>query len=236
MFHWKTNQIQSGPVNPAQLFDNQLTTLAKRLTKLDYSSSIIEKFSRSRERVLNHVSLISVAEGHIPFLPIIMPCYLGYHGLIAMVQHNNHHGVMECEADQIFNIEATPSGLYYIFDVEDGTDFYKQTPEVAHFLIRQNNRLPATAAELLSVALHTDTLSHHSLDAVGSRYKSDRTPIIWLNVVLFEAVQNSMYTTNEIEYDLSLLKSELGRPGLGWWYSSSLSRGGAVSCGSRLEI
>lgn len=204
-----------------QLFENQLAILTKR----GCPASIVEAFDRSKKQILTHALLITVAEGHISFLPVITPCYLGYHGLMAMVRHNNQSGLVECEVDRISDTEEVPARLYYIFDVDDGMEWEGRPPEIAHTLICQNKRLPTTTAEILSVARHTDLLEYHPLNAVGSRYASDRTPMIWLSVM-----------GTDTDWRAQSFKSKSDTPGLGWWYSSSPSRGGAPSCVSRLEI
>ncbi len=218
--------------SPEQLFESHLTTLVKR----GCPPSIVESFDRSKAKILAHALLVTMGEGHIPFLPVITPCYLGYYGLMAMVRNKKQGGIVECEIERIVDTESVPSRLYYIFDVEGGMEWEGRPPEIAHTLICQNGRLPVTTAEAVSMALFTDVLVRHSLNAVGSRYASDRTPMVWLNVAMPVAVPNSMHWTNTIEGGASLLKSELGKPALGWWYSSSPSQSGAPSCASRLEI
>ena len=225
----KTKNI---PHRPELLFDYQLLTLGKRSCPL----GIIQAFKEARKKVLAHAGSITMAEDRIPFLPVITQCYLGYHGLTGLLRHNNQDGVVECEVERIKDLEETPRGLYYIFDVEGGENLKGYAPEIAHTLIVQNKRLSAVTAEILSLALHTGALTANSLYAVGSRYASDRTPMIWLNVVMSEADRSWMSLANPAEESASLYKSELGKPALGWWYADSPMLGGAPSCASRLEI
>ena len=225
-------KLKNTPCDHEQLFDYQLITLEKR----NCPPAIIQAFKGARKKVLAHALSLTEAEDHVSFVPVITPCHLGYHGLIGLLRHNKMGGIADCEADRISDLEKVPERLYYIFGVEDGTEWFDLVPEVSHILICQEKRLPATTAEAISIAIHSDVLGRHSLVATGSRYASDRTPIICLNVVWPDADRSALHPANPGEYGASLLKSELGRPSLGWWYSDSPSHGGAPSCTSRLEI
>lgn len=219
------------PQNQEQLFESQLSVLKKcRL------ADIAEIFSRNKKLILAHASSLIMTEGYLPFLPVVSLDQLNYYELMELIQYKDRSGRVCCEADRITDLEKVPVGLYYIFDVEEGAEWQSRAPEVARTLICQNGRLPTTAVEIINLALQTDVLARRSLDATGSRYGSDRTPMVWLNVVISEASRGWKRSISEKEFGISLLKKELGKPGLGWWYSSSPSLGGAPSCASRLAV
>lgn len=164
-----------------------------------------------KTKVLNHAESITIAEGNLAFAPVITPLYLGYHGIVSMSQHSGKSSYMYLDPASIVDVEKVPVRLYYQFDVEDGTKYLGKKPEVSDELIRDEKRLRSTVAEIISIGTHTDVLSKHYMDAVGSRYKSGRAP------------------------DLYLFDDRLK---LRW--SSSLTYAsdhwGAASCGSRLEL
>jgi len=215
-----------------QLFDRHIVTLKKRGCPL----AIIDALRDSKKYILAHVSSIEIAEGNIACMPVITPPYLGYHGLLSLVRHGSESGVIRCDVVQIVDVEKTPLRLYYMFDVEDGSQLLDRTMENANIRICQKNRLPSTMPEIASICILTDVLSRHSVCATGSRYASDRTPIILLSTVGTETDwENAKRELSECS-DGHSLKPQEGTPGLGWRYSSSPSRGGASSCSSRLEI
>src|SRR3989338_4691517 len=96
---------KSVPRSRAQLFEHQLAVLTER----GCPSSITQAFGRNKKQILTHASSITVAEGHIPFLPVITPDHLGYHGLIALVWHKKECGVVEREVDRISDTEEVPA-------------------------------------------------------------------------------------------------------------------------------
>lgn len=190
----------------AKLFDSQIATLTER----NVPEQILEILRNSKDKVLDRAESIAIAEGNLPFAPVITPLYLGYHGLVSLVRYKNKQGYTYLDPMQITDIEKVPSGLYYMFDIEDGTAMLGKKPEDADKLIVKQGRLRVVTAEVLSIGAHTDVLSHHFVDAVGSRCNSVGTP------------------------DLYLSDSE---PKLDWRYlDNANARWGAASCGSRLEF
>lgn len=189
-----------------RLFDNHIATFNER----NVSEQILEVFWNNKEKVLNHAESITVTEGNLPFAPVIVPLYLGYHGLVSLVRYKGKQGYTYLDPIQITDIEKVPSRLYYMFDIEDGTAMLGKKSEDADKLIVKQGRLLAVTAEVLSIGIHTDVLSRHFVDAVGSRYGSDRSPGLYLSG---------------------------GRPGLGWNdLDDANDRWGAASCGSRLGL
>ena len=186
-----------------RLFDSQITTL-------NVPEQILEVFRNNKDKVLNHAESTPVAEGNLALAPVITPLYLGYHGLASLVRYKDKQGYVYLDPRQITDIEKVSGGLYYMFDIEDGTAMLGKKPEDADKLIVKQGRLRAVTAEVLSIGVHTDVLSRHYVDAVGSRYVSVRAPNLYLLG---------------------------GRPGLDWNYLSNASnRWGAASCGSRLVL
>lgn len=189
-----------------KLFDSQIATLKDR----GCPAQIIEALVNDRAKVLNHAQSINIADGNLPFAPVITPLYLGYHGIVAMVRHNGKSGYTYLDPRQISDEEKVPTGLYYQFDVEDGANRLGKKPEVSDREIRSEKRLRSTAAEVVSIGTHTNVLSKHYMDAVGSHYRSDEVPNLYLSG---------------------------DGPKLDWHFlGDGDDQWGAASCGSRLEL
>lgn len=188
-----------------KLLDSQIATLKDR----GCPAQIIEALVNGRAKVLSHAQTLNIADGNLPFAPVITPLYLGYHGIVAMVRHGDKSGYTYLDPTQITDEEKVPAHLYYHFDIEDGAARLGKKPEVSDREIRSEKHLRSTAAEVVSIGTHTNVLSKHYVDAVGSRYESDRVPYLYLSD---------------------------GRPELCWSYLGFHGLWGAASCGSRLEL
>ncbi len=200
----KAKQMKRGDLE--KLFDSQIQTLKDR----GCPEQIIEILVNGKTKVLNHAESITIAEGNLPFAPVITALYLGYHGIVSMVRHSGKSGYTYLDPTSIEDVEKVPVHLYYQFDVEDGTKYLGKNPEVSDKLIREEKRLRSTATEIVSIGTHTDVLSRHYMDAVGSRYESGGVPNLCLDD---------------------------GGPRLCWNYLAIASgHWGAASCGSRLEL
>ena len=159
-----------------KLFDSHIATLKY----LGCPEQILKALKNGKGKVLNHAESITIAKGNLAFAPVITPLYLGYHGIVSMVRHNGKSGYIYLDSANIEDVEKVPVHLYYQFDVEDGTKYLGKKPEVSDKLIREEKRLRSTTAEIVSIGTHTDVLSKHYMDAVGSRYGSGGAPDLFL--------------------------------------------------------
>jgi len=189
-----------------KLFYSQIATLDVR----NCPGEILEILKSGKPKVLDHVQSITIAEGNLAFAPVVTPLYLGYYGIVHVVRHADKFGGTKLDPQQIIDEEKVPFGLYYQFDIEDGTKYLGKKPEVSDKLIREEKRLRSTVEEIISIGIHTDVLSKHSVGAVGSRYISGRIPLLYLN--------------------------SFKQPRLYWSYLDCADDCGAASCGSRLEL
>lgn len=198
-----TEANQARRNNLEQLFDSQIATLKSR----GVPSQILEMLQSKKSMVVDKASSMTISNGNTPFLPVIKPNYLGYYGLMSLVRNGAKEGYSYLDPSVITDKVETPSGLYYIYDVEDGEALRGKSPETAEKLLKDNRRSPLTAAEAIALATHTNVLSRHFVDATGSRCGSGCVPDLWLDG---------------------------GRPWLDYgWAGSAYSRWGSASCGSR---
>jgi hypothetical protein len=115
---------------------------------------------------------MEIPEGHIAVLgPIIKPVYLGYYGLMDMVRNGGKRGYVYLDHAAVYDEEKTPDGLYWLYDVEDGTETLKASPLDAGKLFKSQKRFGLTAAEDIMLCVLTDVLLRHNVWASGSRYE-----------------------------------------------------------------
>ncbi|MDP3784710.1 MAG: DUF5701 family protein [bacterium] len=187
-----------------RLFDTQIATLKDR----GVPKFIVGMLWDQKGFVLARASTMSFENGHVPFLPVIPRTYLSIYSQMPMVKSGDKAGYTNLKPTAITDVVATPENPYYIYDVEDGEAMRGKTPQDAEKLIKKEGRLGLTEVEVIALGVHTDVLSKHYVEAVGSRYVSGGVPF--------------------------LLRLGGDEPGLDW---TSLDYGddhwGAASCGSR---
>lgn len=161
-----------------KLFDSQIQTLKDR----GCPEQIVETLQNQKGSVLQKASEKSFAEGNIPFIPVIPRTYRSPYDLMAMVRNGDKRGYTYLNPTAITDEFDTPKDPYYIYDVEDGEALKGKSPEKAIDIIKKQSRSPLTAAEVMALTTHTDALSRHYVDAIGSRYgRSGLVPSISLD-------------------------------------------------------
>ncbi len=184
-----------------KLFDTQIATLKDRGTP----EPILNMLANQRGTVISKASEMTFEEGRIPFLPVIPRLYLSIYSQMAMMRKGDKIGHTYLKPSDITDVVETPAEPYYIFDVENGEALRGKAPQNAEKEIKKQGRRGLTEVEVISLGVHTDVLSRHYVDAVGSRCDSDGVPSLYL-------------------YD--------GEPKLDWvGLGSGGGRWGAASCG-----
>ncbi len=189
--------------NLEQLFDIQIVILKD----CSVPAPIVEMLQNQRGQVITKAGKMSFENRQVPFFPVIPRTYLSIFSQMPMVKSNDKVGYTHLNPTEITDVTTTPKNPYYIYDIEDGEAMRGKVPQYAEKLIKNQGRFGLTEVEVIALGIHTDVLSRHYVDAVGSRFSSDRVPDLFLRD---------------------------GRPRLGW---SCLGDGdgfwGAASCGSR---
>jgi len=190
--------------NFIQLFDGQMATLKDR----GCPQAILEAFQSKKDAVIAKAIQTSIAEGNIPFLPVIPRSYMGIYALMPMVRHEDKIGYTYLDPNLISDVVETPKTPYFVLDVEDGQAMLGKTVNEASKLIEKQKRLILTDPEVISIGIHSDVLSRHNVDAAGSRYGTGSAPNLYLSG---------------------------GKPKLSYNdVSLSDGKGGSASCGSRV--
>ncbi len=185
------------------LFDEQM----EKLRSLNCPWAILSSLQLQKERVLSSMTKVNVQEGNVAFLPVIPRSYLGVYGLVQLVVFAGSVGYTHIELAEISDVVRSPNRPYFIFNVEDGYVFLGKSSKEAGILIEESARSGLTIAEIISVAIHTDVLSRHNIDAVGSRCGTNCVPSLYLHENAPRLIQNFM--------------------------SLKFENSGAASCGSR---
>jgi hypothetical protein len=155
-----------------KLFDSQIKTLEERVGP----GGVLRELRTYKRDVCLKASQMSIPEGHIPFIPVVLQ-YSIFDFLMPMVWNGNKKGKTNwIRKEDIRNIvfdsyeDKTPyvGHPYYIFDVEDGKALRGQSPSIAEYVIAQNQRSPLTVTEIISLCIHSDVLSRHFVYAIGS--------------------------------------------------------------------
>jgi hypothetical protein len=160
------------------LFDNQWLILKKR----GCPKQILEIFKNQKNEVVSVASRISFAKGNLPILLVLPRTYLTIYSQMPMVRNGKVKGYTTLDPTAIFEIIETPRRPYYLLNVENGQATLGKSPEEADNLIQRQGRLSLTEVETINLAIQTDVLLHHCLDATGCHYADDsRTPHLGLN-------------------------------------------------------
>ncbi|MGA9237873.1 DUF5701 family protein [Robiginitalea sp.] len=155
-----------------KLFESQL----EKLKSTGTPQAILEVFQNNTDEVVSKAAEIAVAEGNIPFLPVIPRSYMGIYALMPMVKYNGKVGYIYLDPNELTDVVETPKTPYYAFDVENGKVMLGKSPKDAEKIIKNQKRSCLTADEVIAVGIHSQVLSDHYVDATGSRFKSDFVP------------------------------------------------------------
>lgn len=159
-----TAEVHFFPSDLEKMFYNQIRTLKQR----GCPPEMLEKLKNQRYEVIEKARTMKFRDGHIPFLPVMPKTYLSVFTQMPMVRYKNKVGYAYLDHSIFTNPVKTPAKPYYIFDVEDGRGMLGKTPEDAKKLIKNQRRRGLTEVEVISLGIHTDVLSRHSVNVIGS--------------------------------------------------------------------
>ncbi|MFH0819678.1 MAG: DUF5701 family protein [bacterium] len=160
------------------LFYNQWLMLKKR----GCPKQILEFFNNQKNEVVSVASRISFTKGNLPILLVLPRTSLTIHTQMTMVRNGKIKGYTMIDPVGVFEMIKTPSRPYYLFDVENGRETLGQSPEKAEKIIKKQRRLCSTEVEIINLALQTNVLKRHYLDATGCRY-IDESKVPYLGMI-----------------------------------------------------
>ncbi len=148
-----------------QIFENQLAVLTERGAPLVAINYLQSKWQEVMARGAN----FSALPDNFVFLPVIPFVFVGLPVLVSFVRNNGRSGATFLDPRKVWDLETVPSMPYYIFGVDGGNRLLNRPSGKAEKSIVLRHRRRLTAAETISLAIQTDVLKHHNLDALGSR-------------------------------------------------------------------
>ncbi|MFH0969712.1 MAG: hypothetical protein V1804_04345 [Patescibacteria group bacterium] len=154
------------------LFDLEMGILKKR----GCPSRIIEIIQSYRDSVTHSAESLIIPKENIPFLPIIPPLFLGYHGLMSMVRTKNgkKKGQVYLSPRKMRDSYHYEDSLTILYDVEDGTRTKGMDPLRAKGIIQgQQARTCLSTHEVINLCIFSD------LPQISSRIAFRFAPGSW---------------------------------------------------------
>lgn len=152
-----------------KLFVSQLETLRDR----GCPKAIMKSFESQRNEVLTRSLKTTFIKGHILFLPVIPRTYRSIYDQMPMIRSSNGVGYTNLCPYEIYDVVEISRDPYYIFSIENGLAMLDKSSEEAEEFIKKQARRCLTEVEIIALAIHTDVLSGHLVDAMGSRHESN---------------------------------------------------------------
>ena len=121
------------------------------------------------------------ARGIYLSIPVIRRSYMGIYALMPMVRYGDKIGYTYLNPNSLTDTLRVPDDPYYALDVEDGRAILGKPSIGAEGIINGQRRSCSIVDELIAIGMLTEVLSHHNMNAVGSRYESDNFPGLYLN-------------------------------------------------------
>ncbi len=168
-----------------ELFDERL----ERLRTLRCPAFILNKLKVKKKEVVSKACALNIPDSRDRdcLIPVISSHYLTIYSQLEMINFDGIGGDTALESSRIMNtfkkgISSTQDkifdGLYFMLDIDYGTDTEKLTCAEADEKIRGKNRFPLTVEEIIALLLQRSEPPVVNLLAGGSRYEqNDSVPI-----------------------------------------------------------
>ncbi len=165
------------------IFDERL----ERLKSLGCPAFILKKLQTKKVEVVSKACALNMPDNRDSLIPVIPSHYLTIYSQLEMINFNGITGDTDLEASRIMNtLKKTISqndtkifdSVYFILDIDDGTNTEKLTCAEADERIKGKNRFPLTVEEIIARLLQRTESPASNLLAAGSRYEDDdRVPV-----------------------------------------------------------
>ena len=189
------------------IFDERL----ERLRTLGCPAFILNKLETKKVEVVSKASALNIPDNRDSLIPVISSHYLTIYSQLEMINFNGITGDTALEASRIMNVLKRGisqndgkifDGVYFILDIDDGTNTEKLTCAEADERIRGKNRFPLTVEEIIALLLQRTEPPVCNLLAGGSRYEQDdRIPFCtnednktWLKTCFYKTIHPNSVT------------------------------------------
>ncbi len=160
------------------IFDQRL----ERLRILGCPVFILNKLKTKKAAVALKACALNIPDSRDPLIPVISSHYLTVYSQLEMINFDGITGDTALESSRITNaLRKSMSqndgkvfdGIYFMLDIDDGTNTEKLTCAEADERIRGKNRFPLTVEEIIALLLQRNEPPVFNLLAGGSRYEQD---------------------------------------------------------------
>ncbi|OHA62587.1 MAG: hypothetical protein A3E07_01155 [Candidatus Wildermuthbacteria bacterium RIFCSPHIGHO2_12_FULL_45_9] len=166
--------------------ETRLALLQQRLQTIEILpeeiSFLIEEFRKRLQVALGSIRWMRIEKSHLPLLPVIPHTILSIRKQMQMVRRFQNSGEDLTNNKLEDLIHQAPDHCYWVVDINRGHSLPASTwiEEIALELMK-NRQQALTGIEIVSFAIHTDTLDlgRYGLCAAASRYcQTNEYPVI----------------------------------------------------------
>ncbi|MBN1662295.1 MAG: hypothetical protein JW943_01725 [Deltaproteobacteria bacterium] len=184
------------------IFDERL----ERLKTLGCPAFIIKKLLAKKKEVVSTACSLNIPDGRDSLIPVIPNHYLTIYSQLEMINFGGMTGGdTALESSNITNVFKKDiarnhvkifDGVYFILDIDEGTNTENLTCAEAIEKMKGVNRMSLTVEEIIAVLLQKTEPPAFSLIAGGSRYGQDDVIPICINEDHKTVLKTCFYTTN----------------------------------------
>ncbi len=195
----------------AAYYENIFDERLERLRTLGCPAFSLNKLKSKKAEVISRMCALNVPDNRDSLIPVISSHYLTIYSQLEMINFNGMTGDTTLESSRIMNALKKGisqndgkifDGVYFILDIDDGTNTEKLTCAEADERMRGKNRFPLTVEEIIALLLQRTEPPAYNLLAGGSRYEQDdRIPFcttednkIWLKTCFYNTIHPNSVT------------------------------------------
>jgi hypothetical protein len=195
----------------AAYYENIFDERLERLRTLGCPAFSLNKLKSKKAEVISKLCALNVPDNRDSLIPVISSHYLTIYSQLEMINFNGMTGDTTLESSRIMNALKKGisqndgkifDGVYFILDIDDGTNTEKLTCAEADERMKGKNRFPLTVEEIIALLLQRSEPPAYNLLAGGSRYEQDdRIPFcttednkIWLKTCFYNTIHPNSVT------------------------------------------
>ena len=168
----------------AAYFEDVFDTRLEKLQLLGCPAFILNKLKAKKMDVISKACTLNIPDNRDSLIPVISNQYLTIYSQLSMIDFNGVSGDTALESARITNAlkkDLSQSegklfdGVYFIMDIDEGSNTDKLTCAEADERFRGKNRFPLTVEEIIALLLQKIEPPAFNLLAGGSRYDQEDT-------------------------------------------------------------